>query len=160
MKIRKFTSIAAFVFLVGLVALQGTAARADLHIGKWRLNLGKSKTASGQAPKSETRTYEQQGNVVKITVEGVGPDGIPIAYGYTIFDDGRGAPVPGYAASGADSAEVKRIDANTTETVFKKAGKPVGGTRSVVSKDGKILTVTSLDANGQPTGNVLVFDKL
>ena len=97
MKIRKFTSIAAFVFLVGLVALQGTAARADLHIGKWRLNLGKSKTASGQAPKSETRTYEQQG---------------------------------------------------------------VGGTRSVVSKDGKILTVTSLDANGQPTGNVLVFDKL
>jgi hypothetical protein len=159
MKISKFASIATFVFVIGLVALQGIPAQADLHIGKWKLNLGKSKSTSGQAPKSETQTYEQQGNVVKVAVEGLDADGNPIAYGYAIYDDGRGAPITGYAASGADTVEVKRIDANTTETVFKKAGKPVGATRSAVSKDGKVLTVTSLDADGHPTGNVLVFDK-
>ena len=62
-------------------------------------------------------------------------------------------------ANGADAVEVKQVDPNTTETVFKKGGKVIGSTRSVVSKDGKVLTVTSLDANGHPIGDVLVFDK-
>lgn len=159
MKISQIASIAAFVLVIGLVLLQGTPAKADLHIGKWELNLGKSKSSSAQTPKSETETFEVSGNAVKVAVEGVDVDGKPIAYGYTIYDDGRTAPVTGYMANGADAVEVKQVNPNTTETLFKKGGKVIGSTRSLVSKDGKVLTVTSLDANGHPIGDVLVFDK-
>jgi hypothetical protein len=44
---------------------------------------------------------------------------------------------------------------------LKKSGKVVLTTRSVVSKDGKIRTVTGkgTNANGQATSNVTVYEK-
>ena len=50
---------------------------------------------------------------------------------------------------------VKRVDANTTTQTDKRAGKVVGTNRSVISNDGKVMTITTiggLDVNGQPKG--------
>ena len=61
----------------------------------------------------------------------------------------------------ADTIVLRRINANTIETISKKSGKPVMTTRSVVSKDGKTRTSTQTgqNANGQNVKNTLVYDK-
>ena len=60
-----------------------------------------------------------------------------------------------------DMIALKRVDASTVQITQKKAGKVViTGTR-VVSKDGKVMTVTAkgTNAKGQKVNSVLVFDK-
>jgi hypothetical protein len=57
---------------------------------------------------------------------------------------------------------IKRLDAYTVDGVEKKNGKQVSTVRSVVSKDGKTLTMTTkgVDASGHPnSNNVAVYDK-
>jgi hypothetical protein len=69
-----------------------------------------------------------------------------------------------YATAGSvnyDSITVKRIDDSTIETVLKKAGKPVGTTRRVISADGKVMTLTSkvTTANGTVDSMSRVYDR-
>jgi hypothetical protein len=95
-------------------------------------------------------------------MEGILADGSHVAYSYTESFDGKDNPISGTGVpSDADTIAVRRINANTTEAILKKAGKVVGINRSVVSKDGKVMTWTSkgTDANGQPTTRVTVWDK-
>src|SRR5205807_6070466 len=109
-----------------------------------------------------TRTYEVVGNGIKLTAEGVGPNGERIAYTYTATSDGKDYPLTGTGQpSGADTIAVKRISASTRDATLKKAGKVVQTSHSVVSKDGKTLTITShgTNANGQKTTATQVFEK-
>jgi hypothetical protein len=106
--------------VVGLAAAQLLEAQQrQLHIGKWTLNLGKSKL-SGQAPKEQTRTYVQQGEATKVTIVGIDADGNRVAYGYTLTPDGKSHPVVAAMPNNADTIEVKQASPNVTETVFKK----------------------------------------
>ena len=54
-----------------------------------------------------------------------------------------------------------RVDTNTSISAAKKEGKVVQTTRTVVSKDGKVTTITVKGTNpqGQPTSATLVWDK-
>ena len=56
---------------------------------------------------------------------------------------------------------VKRIDANTIDSVNKKGGKVTTTQRNVVSADGKTRTVTTtgVDGQGQKVNNVAIFEK-
>ena len=47
------------------------------------------------------------------------------------------------------------------EATKKKGGKVLSTNRSVISKDGKVWTLTAKgrDANGKPTNNVTVWEK-
>ena len=54
-------------------------------LGTWKLNLAKSKYKIGAPPRSQTRTYEPQGEGVKATIS-------------TTFSDGRSTTV-GYVAN-------------------------------------------------------------
>ena len=56
---------------------------------------------------------------------------------------------------------VRRIDANTLETVNKKGGKVTTTQKNVVAADGKTRTVTTTgtDGQGQKVNNVAVYDK-
>jgi hypothetical protein len=73
--------------------------------------------------------------------------------------DGKDYPVTGSPLY--DAYALKRINASTTESMQKKDGKIVFTNRRVVSKDGKVLTITQTGTNaqGKPVKNVLVFDK-
>jgi hypothetical protein len=53
------------------------------------------------------------------------------------------------------------VDSQTIEFARKKGGKPVQTATSVVSKDGKTRTVTSVGVNaqGQKINNVGVYEK-
>ena len=155
--------------LAAVVSLSGQAAQSNTTVGTWKLNLAKSKYNPGPPPKSQTTTIEAVGNGVKNTTEGVAADGSRVAYSWTVNYDGKdnaytgvgGVGTPVGTPNGADTIAVKRIDAYTTESTQKKAGKVVNTSRTVISKDGKTRTITSkgTNASGQPTNNVTVYDR-
>lgn len=59
----------------------------------------------------------------------------------------------------ADMVAVKRIDANTLESINKKGGKATTTQRNVVGADGKTRTVTTtgVDGQGRKVNNTAVF---
>jgi hypothetical protein len=149
--------ITGLAILLPSVGVIGQAA--DPVIGTWELNLAKSKFSPGTSPKSETRTYVAAGTEIKASSKGVDADGKPTASQWTVVYDGKERPETGNPD--ADSLSVKRIDAFTTEFTESKAGKVVmTGTRAI-SRDGKVMTLTTkgTNAKGQAINEVVVYDK-
>ncbi len=146
--------------LVMMVFSAGAFGQAsDPVIGTWELNLAKSKFSPGTAPKSETRTYVAAGTEIKASSKGVGADGKPTASQWTVAYDGKEHPETGNPD--ADSLLVKRIDSYTTEFTEKKAGKVVTTGTRAISRDGKVMTITTkgTNAKGQAINEVVVYDK-
>jgi hypothetical protein len=155
-----------FVVAAGLLL-----ARVDNSVvGTWKLNVADSKYSSGSAPKSATRTVEEHENGLTVSYEYVEADGSIIKYGYTAsFDDGKDYSITGSGASnwredmlsGAETIALRRSGSNVYAGALKKSANVVMTTRTVVSKDGKVTTVTAngVDAKGQPTKRVSVWDK-
>lgn len=127
--------------------------------GTWKLNVAKSKYSPGPAPKGLTVKWEPAGKGVKLTAEGITPDGKPMSGGYTANYDGKDYPYVGSPL--IDTVSLRRVDANTVERTDKKAGKVVQVLTRVMAKDGKSFTVTTkgTNAKGEPVHNVSVFDK-
>jgi hypothetical protein len=150
----------ALYVVIGLWATTIMLWAADPLVGTWKLNLAKSKYSPGPPPKNLTVTYEATENGIKATTEGVNAEGKHVATTYTATYDGKDTPVTGTGAP-YDTIALKRIDANTVESTTKKDGKVVGKGKRVVSKDGKVLTVTTkgTNAKGEPTNNIAVYDK-
>ncbi len=152
-------------FMLGLAlasltpALCLTAQQADPALGTWTLNIAKSKYNPGPAPKSVTVTVQATDQGAKTDVTGTGSDGTPIQVSYTAKPDGKDYPVTGSQAY--DALSVHKTDAWTRVTTRKKGGKVIQTARTVYSKDGKTMTVTTtgVDAKGQKINNVTVFDK-
>ena len=152
------------IFSVVVLVLAGAGlvfAQADAHMGTWKLNVAKSKFAPGPPIKSETRTYESTGDGYKFNGEGVKADGSTQTYSFVVKYDGKDYPVTGQEPAGADTLNVKLVDANHLDSTSKKGGKALYTSRVVVSKDGKVMTLTSKGktADGQSFNNVLVYDK-
>ncbi len=155
------TFLSTIIFGTALAALGGhvAAQTADPLIGTWELNIAKSKYNSGPAPKSETRRYVVVGQDIKATSKGVDADGKPTSGQWTVNYDAKDRPVTG--RPDLDALSLKRIDAFTTEFTQKKAGKVVATGTRVISKDGKVMTITTkgTNAKGQAFNDVEVFDR-
>src|SRR5208282_2336415 len=154
--------LAVGAVIIVLVLASGLAqAQSNSAEGTWRLNTAKSKFSPEPAPQSLTVTLEAQGDGVKSSSEGTAADGSKTAWSYTASYDGKDNPISGTGPAGADTIALKRINANTTRSTFKKAGKVVRTSRLVVSKDGKVMTITAkgTGSDGQKVSDVLVFDK-
>jgi len=138
---------------------QVLAQATDPVSGTWKLNLEKSKFDPGPAPKSQTRTYEVAGGVIKMSAKGVNAEGKDVQIDYTGSYDGKDFPTSGNPD--ADTMSLKRIDASTVEATQKKAGKVVSTSTRVISKDGKVLTIKGkgTNAKGEKFQNTMVFDK-
>ncbi len=56
---------------------------------------------------------------------------------------------------------LKRIDANTTEAIYKKSGKVVTTARVSISKDGEVMTTAAkgTGTDGKPTNVHAVYDQ-
>ena len=149
--------LAAGVLMAGVLA---TAQSKDPFVGTWRLNVAKSKYSPGSPPKSQTTTYQAAGQGYKVSVRSEPASGPVQEWSYTTNLDGKDSPVTGNNPN-ADMQAVKRIDANTLESVNKKGGKVTTTQRNVVSADGKTRTVTTtgMDGQGQKVNNVAVFEK-
>ena len=146
--------------LVLLTFCVGLGAADDPLVGNWKLNLAKSKFSPPPPPQDTNIKYESYGaNGIKVTAEITDAKGKKTVTAYSGSFDGKDFTVSGSAD--ADTGSMRRIDAYTTETANKKAGKATTTLRRAVSKDGKTLTITAkgTDGQGRPVNSVEVFDK-
>lgn len=151
-----------FTELFALGVLVTTAGwAADLTLGTWQLNVKKSKFLPGPAFQSETRTYEEQGDGVKVTIRTVDGKGRQVTSVFITTPDGQQHAVSG-SGGPADSVGLRRINEFTAESTLMHAGKEIAKTTRVVSEDGKTMTITykGLDPQGNPVDYTLVFDRL
>ncbi len=156
-RVLMFLAIALFV-VVGSSTL---LAQDNPLLGTWKLNVAKSKFDPGPAPKSMTRTVVAEGDGVKYTFDGVGSDGKPVSYGFSVKFDDKDNPIMGSMPAGADTISAKRLGPNSFEATLKKGGKEIGKSKVTVSADGKVTTVESqgTNASGAKTHDVQVYDK-
>ena|SRR5947207_2168684 len=133
-------TIALAAVVAAVVPASLPAQDTDPINGTWKLNLAKSKFNRGPAPQSETRRYEVSGDDFKLTTDGISAEGKPIHFEIKAKIDGKAYPTPGLG-SGLDSIAMTRVDAYTTKSVQKRAGKPAVYVTRKVGKDGKSMTL-------------------
>ena len=143
--------------IVALISLPAQAS--DPVAGTWELNLAKSKFINIPAPKSQTRTYEVNGEQEKMIGKGIDAKWNERLIEFTANRDGKDYPYKGSPLH--DSISLTTVDARTVSYTTKKAGKLVGTGTRVVSEDGKVMTISvkGNNAQGQPFETFLVFDK-
>jgi hypothetical protein len=146
-------------FALAMLTLGVSLWAADPAIGTWKLNLEKSKYSPGPPPKSATITYAETADGIKRTGESIDAEGSKTSFEYTAKYDGKDYPVSGSDAY--DAITIKRINDNSVQATLKKSGKVVSTAHRVVSKDGKVmtLTITGTNAKGQKTKNIAVYEK-
>jgi len=96
---------------------------------------------------------------IKATFQGVDGQGQPTTREWTMVDDGRDRPITG--DPDADMLSLTRIDAFTSALTLKRAGRIVITGTQAISRDGKVMTVTTngVNARGQTISDVAVFEK-
>ena len=151
------TRITAVVTALSFAATVACFA-ANPQMGTWKLNEGKSKLAPGMG-KSTTVTYSEQGDKIKVTVDGVDKDGKPTHGVWVGKWDGKTYKAKGNLAW--DSAAYKVVNDYTNDITTMKDGKVMWTGRIEVSADGKSRTVTvsGTDANGKKFTSKAVYDK-
>jgi len=149
-----------------LVLMAATAiglSGADNSIGTWKRNAEKSKYNPMPANpiKSQTMVREAVDGGVKITARGQRADGSPVNTTYILKYDGKPVSVSGTGSS-FDTASAKQLNANTFTNETKKSGGKYHITgRTVISNDGKTMTMIAkgTDADGKPISFTIVWDK-
>jgi hypothetical protein len=134
---------------------------ADNSVGVWKRNVESTKyeSANPNPITSMIMVREAVPGGLKITTTGHRKDGTPINYTVTVIYDGKDYPVSG-SGSVFDTIAITQIDANKFPSVTKKGKYHMNG-MTVVSKDGKTMTITNkgTDADGKPTTFSVVWDK-
>ena len=151
------TTAAAFAAL--LFAGTTSAQSKDPVVGKWNMNIAKSKFSPGPAPKSAAIVFSASGaDGVKAVFDGVTDTGDKVHWEYTGNHDGKDYPMTGNAEG--DMISLKRINANSVETTYKLTGMVRVTNVRTVSADGMSLTVTptGTNAQGQNVDNTLLFE--
>jgi hypothetical protein len=153
----KITASLRIILSLALLSILAVSSRAqdDPLLGTWKLNLAKSTFHFSRAPKSNVHKYESFGSDgVKATADVVDADGKKIHFTYSLKFDGKFYPVVGDPAR--DMTSLKRFDVDTGEGANMKEGNVINTSRHVLSKDGKILTVT---LNGAKGTDVRIYEK-
>jgi hypothetical protein len=157
---RALLCLAAFVVLA-IGNSSWVLAQTDPFVGTWKMNPAKSRFTPGPARKSEVRIVESSPKGMKISVDRTNGDGTNQQFSYTTNLNGTDYPITGIAPFGADSASEELTSSNTLSFRLSKGGKVVGTGTSVVSPDGKTLTLSSkgTDENGKVSSSVVLYDK-
>ena len=132
-------------------------------VGRWKLNVAKSKADPTPIPKGETRLYEDWGGgLLHAIVEGVDSQDKPVFREFAARYDGRDYPWVRKGSSAAWTIALQRMDALSSSYVAKEDGHVSQAGTTAASPDGKVLTLTYRGTNlqGQPVGGVLVFDRI
>lgn|ERR1700676_278678 len=146
-------------FGISLLLSAGILFAANPFTGKWKMNHQKSSQTKGATPKDENMTISDQGDQLVVVITGTGDDGTPIAIHYIVPVSGGTGQMQQAGSYNGVSAE--RVSDNARDTTYTKDGKALVAEHTVVSTDGKTMTVTvkGVDSNGKPVEQVLVFDK-
>ena len=146
------------IFAVAFLLVSAKAHAADPNLGTWKLNEEKSKFPAGEA-KWTTSVYEQVGDNIKLTLDGVDKDGKPMHQEWVGKFDGKDYPVTG--STNADVRSVKKVDSHHYSLVNKRNGKTTVTVKFALSKDFKTRTTTysGHTADGKPVTGTYVYEK-
>jgi hypothetical protein len=153
-------------FIVGLAAVLAlplaihAQSSSDPFLGTWKMDPAKSKFEPGPAPKSESRVYESTSDgSTKVIVQTTTATGAAATRTSTYKYDGKSYPVQGSA--NYDSIALMRVSASQVKTTLMRGGKSIGEIDSVVSKDGKVgtMTYTFTTPSGVKEHDVIVYDR-
>ena len=144
---------------ISLLLSAGMLLAANPFTGKWKMNRQKSSQTKADTPKDENRVISDQGNQLVVVITGTDADGTPIAVHYIVPAGGGAGQMQ--QNSSYNGVSTKRVNDNTTDTMYTKDGKELAAEHMVVSSDGQTMTVTvkGVDSDGKPVEHVLVFDK-
>ena len=101
----------ALVCLVTCAFPQASFAQSSPLIGTWKLNLEKSKLTPATAPRSQTATFQQDGQNIKNTNQTIDAQGNVTTSVLLHIYDGQPHPTTGNPLY--DSSAYLRLDANT-----------------------------------------------
>ena len=152
-------AIALFSLVAGAFP-QTSFAQSSPLIGTWKLNLEKSKLIPSTTPRSQTATFQQDGQNIKNTNETIDAQGNATATVFMHIYDGQPHSTTGNSLY--DASAYLRLDGNTIGFSRFKAGKLVQIGTIAVAQDGKSRTVTNsgiLGPNGLAGTTVSVYDK-
>ena len=150
----------ALVCLVACAFPRATFAQSSPLLGMWKLNLEKSKFPPGAAPRSQTASFEQDGQNMKNTNQTIDPQGNATTNVFLHIYDGQPHPTTGSQLY--DASAYLRLDGNTVVLSRFKGGKLVQVGTIVVSQDGKSRTNTTsgiIGPNGLAGTTVSFYDK-
>lgn len=131
---------------------------ASPQMGTWKLNEAKSKMPAGMG-KNTTVVYAEQGDKIKVTVDGMDKDGKPTHSVWVGKFDGKAYPSKGNLSW--NSSAYKVVNDRTNDITTMKDGKIVWSGKITVSADGKSRTVTmnGTGADGKKFSGKAVYDK-
>src|SRR6266481_3659344 len=133
-------------------------AATNPQMGTWKLNEAKSKMPAGMG-KNTTVVYAEQGDKIKVTVDGNDKDGKPTHGVWVGKFDGKAYPTKGNMSW--NSAAYKEENERTNDITNWRDGKMVWSGRITVAADGKSRTVTinGTDEKGKKFSSKSVYDK-
>jgi hypothetical protein len=132
------------------------ALAADPIVGTWKLNVAKSKFASGEELTAGTRVYTEANGLYTLEQKVTRADGKEMS-NRVQYRNGEEVK----ESTGDTTTLAKKTNANTWDFEVRKDGKAVGHVHRVVSADGRTLTVhdKGLHVTGATGDETLVFDK-
>jgi hypothetical protein len=141
------------LLLVPAIALIAQADHETAFTGTWKLNVAKSKfTPQAAAPQSATVTIADG----TLRFEGIKPDGTSTKWSHPWPTD-KEVPIDGME----NGTIVSKLHGRTMDDTYKLGGKTFQTAHSVLSPDGKTVTVTidSTDEQGRHMHAVEIWDK-
>jgi len=159
LSLSRYMAWAGVFALVAAVSFAADTAPSPF-IGKWSLNVAKSKFEGTPPVKSYTITItDAGGGKTHNRAEWVDSDGTKGQVEYTAEPSGKPSPTTGYA--NADSMSVKSTGPRSLEMSMLKAGKKVEWGKYTVSADGKTMHATEAgtDENGVKYQWTEVFER-
>ena len=151
----------ATVTIALLVFAAATTAARDPFVGIWRMNHAKSKYAAGLPPREQIATITVKGRNMQVKVEAVTAEGKKTVVHYEIpYDGGMGRifeTSPAY-----DGILGRHLGPYEREISRLKDGKAVFTARSIVSPDGRLMSVYSKGVSplGKPVEAHVVYDRV
>ena len=132
-----------------LAAVPAAAQQEDPFNGTWKLNVARSTMQPQTFSKSEIIRLRITGDQEEFVSEAVTGNDEMESIKYTArYDDGKASPfeivISGKRINPGAMTMVRKVDAWTRERYNVRDGKPVIGSRRVLSKDGKTMTLTIL----------------
>jgi len=157
----KEVSARMLIAFAALPLIMATASTASAQIrgfnGTWKLNLDKT---TGPHAKSEILSFRVAGDEEHYTVDEVEPDGSLFKTEYTAKFDGKPYPNKNLVTGAVTYVFLRKIDDHTEELENRDApeGTVTSKYRRVLSRDGKTMTSSILNADGS-VFSVRVFEK-
>ncbi len=147
------------LFLLTVSAPSAMSA-SDPFVGTWLMNVHKSKYPPGGCPKGMVIEMETAGHGVHYRSSTTHADGRTTKSEYIADYGGRQVVVTGSRGMMLP-VSLKRVDSNTVVAYYMEGLQIVATSRRVVSKDGRVMTVTttSRDRSGKSVTNVGIYER-